>query len=390
MPRRHAVRRVLDHAGHLAAQVLLVRHGAQGVLRALRRAEAAHQGRRRRPHGQRGSAGDHLEVAYVVSYLLATLYDDDDARSALLRGKGNEDILYHELERGAPPTIVTFGHEYELIEQPAAVVTLAADGNATAAARAAGAAAGGGGLAWLAPLLCATAAGANESVGGAAPSWAPPLPPSLLALADEGARVGRAVGSRDRTSAPPPPPTPPPPTPPPPTAPPPPARRRPPPPPPSSPAPAPAAARSPARRRRRRRRTFACRGRRRRPPAHAAWPLRAAAAGARCPTAAEPAARRPRARRSGGGGAAGGGVGLFVAAVDDAPRPRASARARGLPLGAPPAPRAEAVLVGRLRRRVGPLRDALALGPRRRRRRRGLGRAAPLTHTLESGRAGAG
>ena len=133
--------------------------------------------------GNVGSAGDHLEGAYVVSYLLATLYDDDAARSALLRGKGNEDILYHELERGAPPTIVTFGHEYELIEQPAAV-TLAADGNATAAAGAA-AGAGGGGLAWLAPLLCATAAGANESGSGAAPSWAPPLPPSLLALADE-------------------------------------------------------------------------------------------------------------------------------------------------------------------------------------------------------------
>ena len=39
--------------------------------------------------GNVGSAGDHLEGAYVVSYLLATLYDDDAARSALLRGKGN-------------------------------------------------------------------------------------------------------------------------------------------------------------------------------------------------------------------------------------------------------------------------------------------------------------
>ena len=52
--------------------------GGQGLRRCRKVVGAGHM-------GNVGSAGDHLEGAYVVSYLLATLYDDDAARCELIR-----------------------------------------------------------------------------------------------------------------------------------------------------------------------------------------------------------------------------------------------------------------------------------------------------------------
>ena len=67
-------------------------------------------------HMTSGAAGERAEAAYVLAYLLSVLRDDEHAASALTLGKGNDDIIYYQLEHGVSPTIVTFGHEYQAIE----------------------------------------------------------------------------------------------------------------------------------------------------------------------------------------------------------------------------------------------------------------------------------
>ena len=69
-------------------------------------------------HMTDGVAGEKLEAAYVLAYLLSVLRQDEAAASALVMGKGNDDILYYQLDSAADsaPTIVTFGHEYQAVE----------------------------------------------------------------------------------------------------------------------------------------------------------------------------------------------------------------------------------------------------------------------------------